>query len=180
MKMIHNNSKFEHLLILWQQERIIVNWSHQFHCKRKQCLKHLGTFSQSQPVIEVNHLKMTSLPYGVVKPETENWLCFFSRSSYVPLRGTFPPLPHVYSEIIPWRGNWRVSKPANSLGCQLIYCRLSKARSPLRNSGRRRVQSEWQLSTRGARAWKSTLSFATRSRVTFHSRNFQMQSLLPG
>ena len=117
--MIHNNSKFEHLLILWQQERIIVNWFHQFHYKRKQCLKHLGTFSQSQLVIEVNHIKMTSLPYGVVKSETELWLCFFTKSSYIPLRGTFAPLPHVYSEITPWRGNWRVSKPVNSPGCQL-------------------------------------------------------------
>ena len=116
--MIHNNSKFEHLLILWQQERIIVNWFHQFHYKRKQCLKHLGTFSQSQLVIEVNHIKMTSLPYGVIKSETELWLCFFSKSSYIPLRGTFAPLPHVYSEITPWRGNWRVSKPVNSPGCQ--------------------------------------------------------------
>ena len=153
--MIHNNSKFEHLLILWQQERIIVNWFYQFHYKRKQCLKHLGTFSQSQLVIEVNHIKMTSLPYGVVKSETELWLCFFSKSSCVALRGTFAPLPHVYSEITPWTGNWRVSKPVNSPGCQPIYCRLSKARSPLRNRGRRRVQSEWQ-STRGARAWIGT------------------------
>ena len=72
---------------------------------RKHCFKHLGTFSQSQLVIDVNHVKMTSLPYGVVKSETEIWLCFFSRSSCVPF-DTF---------------DWRVSKPVNSPGCQLAY-----------------------------------------------------------
>ena len=140
----------------WKSYIIIVNWFHQFHCKGKQCLKHLGTFSQSQPVIDVNHIKMTCLPYGVAKPETDTWLCLFSRSSCVPLRGTFALLPHVYSEITLWGGNWKVSKPVNSPGRQRFYGRLLKARSPLRNRGRRRVQSEWQLSTRGAGAWRST------------------------
>ena len=55
--------------------------------------------------------------------QIRNWTLteFSSRSSYVPLRGTFPHLPHVDSEITPWGGNWRVSKPVNSPGCQLAY-----------------------------------------------------------
>ena len=100
----------------------------QFHYKRKECLKHAGTFSRSQLAI--------------------------NRSSSVPLRGTFAPLPYVYSKIISWRGNWRVSKSVNSPGCQLACCLLSKAaRSPLRNRGRRRVQRKWQ-STGAAKAWR--------------------------
>ena len=159
---------------------IMVNWFHQFHCKRKQCLKHLGTFSQSQLVIDVTiqrwHACLTELSNQKLKTD-----CFFSRSSCVALRGKFAPLPHVYSKIISWRGNWRVSKPVNSPGCQLAYYTVVYQKQDLHyviagggeskvSGNRREARGREKVPNRSrlTRVWPFTLA-TSKWRACFHA-----------
>ena len=137
---------------------------------------------QSEPASHwCHHTKMTCLPYGVVKSETEIWLCFFSRSSCVALRGKFAPLPHVYSKIISWRGNWRVSKSVNSPGCQLAYYTVVYQKQDLHyviaggeeskvSGNRREARGREKVPNRSrlTRVWPFTLA-TSKWRACFHA-----------
>ena len=139
-------------------------------------------YFQSEPASHwCHHTKMTCLPYGVVKSETEIWLCFFSKSSCVALRGKFAPLPHVYSKIISWRGNWRVSKPVNSPGCQLAYYTVVYQKQDLHyviagggeskvSGNRREARGREKVPNRSrlTRVWPFTLA-TSKWRACFHA-----------